>query len=71
MSLITGTQHIGQGHETTFPQILADKLGVPNELHQLRQGDTDLIAAWRRARQLARDLYGRHRDLPRRRRDHL
>jgi carbon-monoxide dehydrogenase large subunit len=44
VSLITGTQHIGQGHETTFPQILADKLGVPNELIKLRQGDTDLIA---------------------------
>ena len=43
VSLITGTQHIGQGHETTFPQILADKLGVANERIQLRQGDTDLI----------------------------
>ena len=44
VSLITGTQHIGQGHETTFPQILADRLGVPNERIKLRQGDTDLIA---------------------------
>jgi carbon-monoxide dehydrogenase large subunit len=44
VSLITGTQHIGQGHETTFPQILADQLGLPNELIKLRQGDTDLIA---------------------------
>jgi aerobic carbon-monoxide dehydrogenase large subunit len=44
VSLITGTQHIGQGHETTFPQILADRLGVPNALIELRQGDTDLIA---------------------------
>ncbi|HWB47873.1 MAG TPA: xanthine dehydrogenase family protein molybdopterin-binding subunit [Stellaceae bacterium] len=44
VSLITGTQHIGQGHETTFPQILADRLGVANELIRLRQGDTDLIA---------------------------
>jgi len=43
VSLITGTQHIGQGHETTFPQIVADRLGVPNELIHLRQGDTDLI----------------------------
>jgi carbon-monoxide dehydrogenase large subunit len=43
VSLITGTQTIGQGHETTFPQILADRLGVPNELIRLRQGDTDLI----------------------------
>jgi aerobic carbon-monoxide dehydrogenase large subunit len=44
VSLITGTQHIGQGHETTFPQILAHRLGVANELIRLRQGDTDLIA---------------------------
>ncbi|MEJ0070090.1 MAG: xanthine dehydrogenase family protein molybdopterin-binding subunit [Pseudomonadota bacterium] len=43
VSLITGTQTIGQGHETTFPQILADRLGLPNQLIRLRQGDTDLI----------------------------
>ncbi|MCX7363464.1 MAG: xanthine dehydrogenase family protein molybdopterin-binding subunit [Alphaproteobacteria bacterium] len=43
VSLITGTQHIGQGHETTFPQIVAHRLGVPNELIHLKQGDTDLI----------------------------
>jgi aerobic carbon-monoxide dehydrogenase large subunit len=43
VSLITGTQTIGQGHETTFPQILADRLGLPNDCIQLRQGDTDLI----------------------------
>jgi carbon-monoxide dehydrogenase large subunit len=44
VSLITGTQTIGQGHETTMPQILADRLGLPNSLINLRQGDTDLIA---------------------------
>ena len=44
VSLITGTQTIGQGHETTFPQILADRLGLPNDCIRLRQGDTDLIA---------------------------
>ena len=43
VSLITGTQHIGQGHETTFPQILSTRLGVSNEKINLRQGDTDLI----------------------------
>jgi len=42
VSLITGTQTIGQGHETTFPQILADRLGLANERIILRQGDTDL-----------------------------
>ncbi len=43
IALITGTQTIGQGHETTFPQILADRLGVPNDRIRLVQGDTDLI----------------------------
>jgi aerobic carbon-monoxide dehydrogenase large subunit len=42
VALVTGTQTIGQGHETTFPQILADRLGLPNELIHLVQGDTDL-----------------------------
>jgi aerobic carbon-monoxide dehydrogenase large subunit len=45
VSLITGTQTIGQGHETTFPQILAERLGLPNERIRLVQGDTDLIPA--------------------------
>jgi carbon-monoxide dehydrogenase large subunit len=43
--LITGTQTIGQGHETTFPQIVASRLGLPNERVRLVQGDTDLIRA--------------------------
>jgi carbon-monoxide dehydrogenase large subunit len=43
ISLITGTQAIGQGHETTFPQILADRLGVPDTLVHLQQGDTAII----------------------------
>ncbi|MDE2580417.1 MAG: xanthine dehydrogenase family protein, partial [Rhodospirillales bacterium] len=42
VALITGTQTIGQGHETTFPQILADRLGLPNAAIRLVQGDTDL-----------------------------
>src|ERR1051325_2693913 len=43
VSLITGTQTIGQGHETTLPQILADRLGLPNDMIRLVQGDTDVI----------------------------
>ena len=43
--LITGTQTIGQGHETTFPQILAHCLGIPNDLVRLVQGDTGVIRA--------------------------
>lgn len=43
VSLITGTHSVGQGHATTFPQILADRLGVPNDAIRFFQGDTDLI----------------------------
>jgi aerobic carbon-monoxide dehydrogenase large subunit len=43
VALVTGTQTIGQGHETTFPQILAERLGLPNETIRLVQGDTDAI----------------------------
>ncbi|MGC8470027.1 MAG: xanthine dehydrogenase family protein molybdopterin-binding subunit, partial [Acetobacteraceae bacterium] len=43
IDLLTGTQTIGQGHETSFPQILASLLGVPPETITLRQGDTDLL----------------------------
>jgi len=43
VDLVTGTQTIGQGHETTFPQMLADWLGVSNGLIRLVQGDTDAI----------------------------
>ncbi|HET6238604.1 MAG TPA: xanthine dehydrogenase family protein molybdopterin-binding subunit [Acetobacteraceae bacterium] len=43
IALITGTQTIGQGHETTFPQMLAERLRVPNAAIRLCQGDTDLI----------------------------
>jgi carbon-monoxide dehydrogenase large subunit len=36
----TGTHAHGQGHETTFSQIVADQLGVPLESVELRHGDT-------------------------------
>ncbi|MBH68428.1 MAG: carbon monoxide dehydrogenase [Rhodospirillaceae bacterium] len=42
--LITGTQTIGQGHETTFPQILANELGIEDSRIFLKQGDTRQIA---------------------------
>ena len=31
----------GQGHETTFAQIVAEELGIPPEDVQVRHGDTD------------------------------
>jgi carbon-monoxide dehydrogenase large subunit len=36
----TGTHSHGQGHETTFSQIVADQLGVPIENIEVRHGDT-------------------------------
>ncbi|HET7466531.1 MAG TPA: molybdopterin cofactor-binding domain-containing protein [Candidatus Dormibacteraeota bacterium] len=36
----TGTHSHGQGHETTFSQLVADQLGVPMESVDLRHGDT-------------------------------
>jgi carbon-monoxide dehydrogenase large subunit len=35
------TQSNGQGHETTFAQLVADRLGVPFDLVIVKQGDTD------------------------------
>jgi aerobic carbon-monoxide dehydrogenase large subunit len=40
----TGTCGHGQGHETTFAQIVADQLGVHPDQVRLRQGDTDLTS---------------------------
>jgi aerobic carbon-monoxide dehydrogenase large subunit len=40
----TGTCGHGQGHETTFAQIVADRLGVHPGNVRLRQGDTDLCS---------------------------
>jgi aerobic carbon-monoxide dehydrogenase large subunit len=40
-----GTQSSGQGHETTFAQVLADRLGVRPEDVRLVTGDTATVAA--------------------------
>jgi carbon-monoxide dehydrogenase large subunit len=40
----SGTCGHGQGHETTFAQIVADRLGIRPERVKLRQGDTDLTS---------------------------
>jgi aerobic carbon-monoxide dehydrogenase large subunit len=37
----TGTHSHGQGHETTFAQVVSDALGVPYESVQVRHGDTN------------------------------
>ncbi len=36
-----GTKSQGQGHETTYAQILAEELGLPAEDIQIEEGDTD------------------------------
>ncbi len=43
VSLAVGTQSNGQGHETAYPQIAADMLGLPITAFRFRQGDTDLL----------------------------
>jgi aerobic carbon-monoxide dehydrogenase large subunit len=41
--LAVGTQSNGQGHETTYPQIAADMLGLPISAFRFHQGDTGLL----------------------------
>ena len=36
-----GTKSQGQGHETTYAQILAEELGIPAADIQVEEGDTD------------------------------
>ena len=36
-----GTKSQGQGHETTYAQIIAEELGIPPEDIQVEEGDTD------------------------------
>ncbi len=45
VSLHLGTQSNGQGHETTFPQIAADRLGLPIECFDFIQADTNEVRA--------------------------
>ena len=43
--LLLGTQSNGQGHETSFPQIAADRLGLPIEAFRYIQADTREVRA--------------------------
>jgi carbon-monoxide dehydrogenase large subunit len=45
VEVIVGTQSTGQGHETTFAQVIADRLGVPFDCVRIRYGDTDFVKA--------------------------
>ncbi|MCP4330735.1 MAG: xanthine dehydrogenase family protein molybdopterin-binding subunit [Alphaproteobacteria bacterium] len=43
VTVFTGSHAHGQGHETTFSQIVADRLGIPFENVDIVHGDTDKI----------------------------
>ncbi len=42
--VLSGSQSQGQGHETTFAQIAAERLGLPLEKISVIEGDTDAVA---------------------------
>jgi carbon-monoxide dehydrogenase large subunit len=41
ITLFIGTQSSGQGHETVFAQLVAERLGMPADQVRVRQGDSD------------------------------
>jgi carbon-monoxide dehydrogenase large subunit len=43
IEVLTGSHSHGQGHETTFAQLIADRLGVPISQVQIVHGDTDKV----------------------------
>ena len=43
VTLISGMQDNGQGHITSFKQVLSDKLGIDAESIEVVQGDTDIV----------------------------
>jgi carbon-monoxide dehydrogenase large subunit len=43
VDIISGTQSTGQGHETTFAQVVVSQLGVPINTIRLRTGDTAFV----------------------------
>ena len=43
VDLVIGTLSSGQGHETSFPQLLTEFLGVPVDNVNFIQGDTDIV----------------------------
>jgi carbon-monoxide dehydrogenase large subunit len=43
VDVYVGTQSTGQGHETAYVQLTANRLGIDGEKVRIRQGDTDTI----------------------------
>ncbi|MCB0596514.1 MAG: xanthine dehydrogenase family protein molybdopterin-binding subunit [Lewinellaceae bacterium] len=44
VSVYTGAHSHGQGHETTFAQVVADRLGIPMEDVEIIHGDSESVA---------------------------
>jgi carbon-monoxide dehydrogenase large subunit len=47
LTIVAGTLSHGQGHETSYAQMVADWLGVPEDKIHLKQADTDEVAIGR------------------------
>jgi aerobic carbon-monoxide dehydrogenase large subunit len=45
VEVVIGTQPAGQGHETSFAQVVADLIAVPVESVRIILGDTDIVKA--------------------------
>jgi carbon-monoxide dehydrogenase large subunit len=43
VEILTGSHSHGQGHETTFAQLVADRLGIPMSQVSIVHGDTDKV----------------------------
>src|SRR3712207_9412714 len=43
VEVLTGSHSHGQGHETTFAQLVSDRLGVPIDNVSIVHGDTDKV----------------------------
>ncbi|MEO0326987.1 MAG: xanthine dehydrogenase family protein molybdopterin-binding subunit [Pseudomonadota bacterium] len=43
VEILTGSHAHGQGHETTFSQLIADRFGLPTDNVQVVHGDTDKV----------------------------
>ena len=43
IEILTGSHSHGQGHETTFAQVVSDRLGVPIDQVSIVHGDTDKV----------------------------
>ena len=41
ITVMTGSHSHGQGHETAFPQVIADMLGIDESMIEIEHGDTD------------------------------